>query len=129
MKNPIKILWCFLGFFFLALGTLGIYLPILPTVPFYLLTSYCFAKGSDRFFRWFSSTKPYKKYLADYVAHRRMTLKRKLSILTLSHSMMLIPLMTVDNGWLRFSMIVLIFCKWYYFFKRIETYRPNKAML
>ena len=34
MKNPLKIVWIVLGFLCLGLGTIGIVLPILPTVPF-----------------------------------------------------------------------------------------------
>ena len=35
MRNPLKIFWILLGFLCLGLGTIGIVLPILPTVPFY----------------------------------------------------------------------------------------------
>ena len=31
-----------------ALGTAGIVLPLLPTVPFYMLTLFCLARGSER---------------------------------------------------------------------------------
>jgi len=57
--NIIKIVYLFLAFFFLALGIVGIALPVLPTTPFLLLASYFFAKGSDRFNRWFMSTDIY----------------------------------------------------------------------
>lgn len=43
-KNPLKIVWIVLGFLCLGLGTVGIVLPILPTVPFYMATLFCFAK-------------------------------------------------------------------------------------
>ena len=44
-KNPLKIVWIVLGFLCLGLGTVGIVLPILPTVPFYMATLFCFSKS------------------------------------------------------------------------------------
>ena len=35
MKNPLKIFWIVSGFLSLGLGTIGIVLPILPTVPYF----------------------------------------------------------------------------------------------
>lgn len=42
-----KYIWILLGFISLFLSTIGIVLPILPTVPFYIATVYCFAKSSE----------------------------------------------------------------------------------
>ena len=44
MKHSLKIFWMILGFLCLGLGTVGIILPILPTVPFYMATLFCFCK-------------------------------------------------------------------------------------
>lgn len=40
MKKTLKIIWIALGFVCLGLGTVGIVLPILPTVPFYMATAF-----------------------------------------------------------------------------------------
>ncbi|HIT43929.1 TPA: DUF454 family protein, partial [Candidatus Avacholeplasma faecigallinarum] len=44
-----RIIYCILGFITLGLGIIGVVLPIIPTVPFLLLTSFFFSKGSKRF--------------------------------------------------------------------------------
>ena len=62
-RRFIKAGWLTLGFLSLALGTAGIVLPLLPTVPFYMLTVFCFAKGSNRLHDWFRQSDLYKKHL------------------------------------------------------------------
>jgi len=80
-NKAFKIFWIILGFLCLALGTIGVFLPVLPTVPFYLVTAFSFAKSSERLHNWFVNTKLYKKNLESFVERKAMTLKTKLSIL------------------------------------------------
>lgn len=55
-KQPLRIFWLLLGFLCLGLGTLGVILPILPTVPFFMATVFFFAKSSRRLHDWFLGT-------------------------------------------------------------------------
>lgn len=75
--------WIFLlvGFVSLGLGCVGIALPILPTVPFFLLTVFCFANSSQGLHDWFLGTRLYKKHLDSYVRKKGMTKKTKATIL------------------------------------------------
>lgn len=77
-----KVIFIAVGCICLALGTVGIILPILPTVPFFMTTAFCFAKSSERLHRWFVSSNMYKKHLQSFVEKRGMLMKTKLTILT-----------------------------------------------
>lgn len=77
-----KIIFITVGCICLGLGTVGMILPILPTVPFYMATAFCFAKSSEKLHRWFISSEMYKKHLQSFVEKRGMLLKAKLTILT-----------------------------------------------
>ena len=82
MSNRVyKLFFIILGFICLVLGIIGVFLPVLPTVPFYLVTAFSFAKSSERLHNWFVNTKLYKKNLESFVERKEMTLKTKLSIL------------------------------------------------
>ena len=77
-----KIIFIVVGCICLALGTVGVILPILPTTPFYLVTAYCFARSSQRLNDWFKSTKLYKKHLESFVEKKGMLASTKACILT-----------------------------------------------
>ena len=64
-----------------ALGTAGIVLPLLPTVPFYMLTLFCLARGSERFHKMFLGSSLYQKTVGAYERDKALTLRTKLSIL------------------------------------------------
>lgn len=64
-----------------GLGTAGIVLPLLPTVPFYMLTLFCLARGSERFHKMFLESSLYQKTVAAYEGDKALTLRAKLSIL------------------------------------------------
>lgn len=44
--NMVHALWMSAGLIAFAVGTIGILLPILPTVPFYLLAAFCFSRSN-----------------------------------------------------------------------------------
>ena len=78
-----------LGTLSLIVGIIGIFLPILPTTPLLLLTSYCYIKSSERLSKKFMNTKIYDKYVRNFHEQGGMTLKGKL-MLTIPVSLLLL---------------------------------------
>ena len=121
MNRIKKIIFVIVGFISLLLGIMGTVLPILPTVPFLLLTSYCFARGSNKFEVWFKSSKIYKKYLENFILNKSMTLKQKIYISTFADIMIAFPLVILNNLYIKLFLIIVIIFKYYYFIFKIKT--------
>lgn len=61
----------------LALGGLGVFLPLLPTTPFLLLAAYCFLRSSARMHAWLLEHKLLGPYIDNYLTHRAITRKAR----------------------------------------------------
>ena len=70
-----KFIWFMLGGFSLLLGSVGVVLPILPTVPFLLLSAFFFAKSSSRVHDWLLSHKIFGEMITDW--YERGAINRK----------------------------------------------------
>lgn len=80
MKPLYRYIFIALGTIFLGIGLLGIFLPLLPTTPFLLLTSFFYTRGSTRINNWFRSTKFYHDYVKGF-KKGELTKKQKIKIL------------------------------------------------
>lgn len=70
MWNWRRIVFLVLGFLFLAIGVVGLVVPILPTTPFILLASSCFLRSSPRFRKWLENSRWFGPMLRDWEKHR-----------------------------------------------------------
>ncbi len=51
-KTVKKGIWLSAGVFFLLLAIVGLLLPIIPQLPFFIASVFCFMKFSERFQKW-----------------------------------------------------------------------------
>jgi uncharacterized membrane protein YbaN (DUF454 family) len=86
----------------LAIGIVGIVVPLLPTTPFLLLAAGCYLRSSQRFYNWLIGNRFFGNYIRNYIEGRGIPVKVKLFIIillwvTISISIWLVakPLVTI----------------------------------
>jgi uncharacterized membrane protein YbaN (DUF454 family) len=84
MPDKVKhILFITLGTIFVAIGVIGIFVPILPTTPFLLLAAFFYVRGSRKFYNWLLNNRVFGSYIKNYIEGRGMPLRVKIFTISL----------------------------------------------
>ena len=73
-----RYLLALLGCFFLALGVVGAFLPVLPTTPFLLLSAALFMRSSDRLYQWLMNHRHLGTYIRNFRENKAIPLRVKI---------------------------------------------------
>lgn len=83
-RNPaIRYALLAIGWLSVALGVMGIFLPVLPTTPFLLLAAACFMRSSKRFYLWLVNHRQLGPWIVDYLEGQGIPLKGKIYAISL----------------------------------------------
>lgn len=74
----IRYLLIVLGSLSLALGIIGIFLPLLPTTPFLLLAATLYVRSSEPLYQWLIHQKYLGTYIRNFREHRAIPLRAKI---------------------------------------------------
>ncbi|MCC7440914.1 MAG: YbaN family protein [Bdellovibrionales bacterium] len=74
-----QLLFLLLGWLSLTLGFIGIFLPLLPTVPFVILAAFFFSKGSERWHEWLIRHPRYGKPIRQWREQGVIPLRAKIA--------------------------------------------------
>lgn len=97
-----RILLAAVGIIAVGLGTVGVFLPLLPTTPFLLLAAACFIRSSDRLYSWLIHHRWFGRYIRNYREHRAVTRRAKVVTLVALWSVIGYSALAVaTTGWLR----------------------------
>lgn len=120
-----KLIYLLVGLIAFILGAIGIFLPLLPTTPLFLLTSFCLLKSSDRLNEKFMQTKMYEKYVKSFKEQGGMTLKAKLCLVIPVSLLLLFMFITIDSPVMKTIVVIMWLAKVIVFTKmktiKVET--------
>ena len=74
-----KALLIFAGTMCVALGVLGMLLPLLPTTVFFLMAAYCYSHSSERFHNWLLNNRWCGAYIKNYKSGKGISIRQKVS--------------------------------------------------
>jgi uncharacterized membrane protein YbaN (DUF454 family) len=110
MSKPVfipKQIWVVFGFVFVGLGILGLILPMMPGLVFFLAATFCFARGSRKFLRLLVTNKHVGPLIYDWKHARGMTIKTKvMAIVVASSSMLYSAFFLVHLVWVKICILV-----------------------
>ena len=110
-ETVIRTFWLSVGLISLALGILGVFLPLLPTTPFVLLSAFCFSKSSTRLHSWLLNHKLFGRLITDWERHG--VIRTKVKMLATASMVLLVsyPLIFMPFAfWLKGVVIASIAC-------------------
>ena len=112
-----------LGSISLALGVIGIFLPLLPTTPFLLLSAALYVRSSENLYNWLIHQKYLGTYIRNFREHKAIPLHAKIISVTLVWATLLYCAIGIsENIYLSIALIILaIAISWH-----ILSYKTSK---
>lgn len=95
----VRLLLIALGSLSLALGVIGIFLPLLPTTPFLLLSAYLYYRSSPRYYQWLMNQPRLGPYIRNYRENKIIPLRAKIFSLTLMWGSILYCVFFLIDHW------------------------------
>lgn len=104
LSRPVLII---IGTIFVGLGIAGVFLPLIPGMPFFLVAAWCYGRSSPRFHSWLLNNRVCGPYIRDYRQHRGMRPQAKVKAISVLWIGIACAGMMATNGfWIRLIMIL-----------------------
>lgn len=103
-----KILFIILGIICSLIGTIGIFIPVLPTTPLLLLAAWFFVRSSDSLYGWLLNHKVLGIYIRSYIKYRGVDKKYKIFAIIMVWVTILFSTTLVDKLILKVLLIAIM---------------------
>ncbi|AYF45247.1 MULTISPECIES: YbaN family protein [Halobacteriovorax] len=91
-----RIIYLSFGIAFVALAIIGVFLPLIPTTPFLLLSAYCFSRSSEKYYQWLLNHKIFGEIITDWNKYGVVSIKSKIIAISMIIALFSYSLIYVD---------------------------------
>lgn len=108
MNSTKRYIYIVLGTIFLILGAIGVFLPLLPTTPFWLLTCWFYIRSSQKLYDRVMANRYFGGYIKAYMVDKSISLKSKVLIISVMWiSILCCVIFWVSLWWVRILLILI----------------------
>ena len=102
-----KCIFYVIGYLSVALGIIGLILPILPTTPFLLLATACFARNSEKAYNWLTNNKIFGKFIRDYREGKGLSVKVRIYTLFFLWLSIILSILFISILWVQILLLII----------------------
>jgi uncharacterized protein len=122
-----KAILIFAGTVCVALGVLGMFLPLLPTTVFLLMAAYCYSRSSERFHNWLLNNRLCGSYIRNYKSGQGISMRQKITTISILWASIGVSIWLLGGGFWMTLLLLAIAIGVTIHLVLIKTYRPEPA--
>jgi uncharacterized protein len=127
-SRTVRVLLIVAGSISLALGLIGVFLPLLPTTPFVLLAAACYARASPRFHGWLLANRTFGPLIAEWEQHGSIPYRTKLVAIALMSVTFAVSItLFVRPAWLKIALALVGVALAVWLYRMPSRDRPSRA--
>lgn len=108
MGEAKRLIYILLGTLFLILGAIGIFVPLLPTTPFWLLTCWFYLRSSEKLYNRAMSNRYFGTYIKNFMVDKAIPMRSKIiSIAVMWLSTILTSLFLIEYLWIKILLVLI----------------------
>ena len=125
LKNTLLVI---AGTVFVAIGIIGIFVPLLPTTVFFLLAAYCYARSSKKFYDKLLNNKWFGSYIKNYREKKGISMRVKIiSLLVLWITILYSGFVVSENIYVIIGLLIIAIGVSIHLLT-LKTYKPEKPI-
>ena len=122
-----KAVLIFAGTVCVALGVLGMFLPLLPTTVFLLMAAYCYSRSSERFHDWLLNNRWCGPYIRNYKSGQGISMRQKVTTISILWASIGVSIWLLSGGFWVTLLLLAIAVGVTVHLVLLKTYRPETS--